>query len=160
MNRRAALSVVLSIVGLAAVVVGIYQELLHFRPMYDATVHTAWDGRISHEERLLSRVAVVGVLGVLASFRWRRAALGAVAASAVVFFYAARAVGHYAAEGSLYTGFSVAGGDAGRFVLGAEPYWLVLGAACLLAGGVVRLYTGRSRTANTTVPADADASIS
>ncbi|QGA82543.1 hypothetical protein [Halomicrobium sp. LC1Hm] len=159
MNGRTALSVVLSVVGLAAVVVGIHQELLQFRPMYDATVETGWGGPVNHEERLLARVAVVGVLGVVASLRWRRAALGAVAASAVVFFYAARAVGHYVAEGSLYTGFSVAGGDAGRFVLGAEPYWLVLGAACLLAGGVTRLYTGRNRTASTTVPADADASI-
>jgi hypothetical protein len=144
MDRRTTVSLALAAAGLVAVVVGVHQELLQFRPMYDATVETGWGGSLNHEERLLARVAVVGLLGVVASLRWRLAAIGSLAAGLVVSFYAARAVAHHAAEGALYTGLPIAGGATGRLLLGTEPYWLLLGGACLVVAGVVRLRTGRT----------------
>lgn len=151
MDPRTALAVVLSAAGLVAVVVGVHQELLAFRPMYDATVETGWGGPLNHEERLLRRVAVLGLLGGVASVRWRLAAVGPIVAGVVVGFYATRAVAYHAAEQALYTGLPVAGGETGRIVFGAEPYWLLLGAACLLGAGVLRL---RVRPSEASDPAD------
>jgi hypothetical protein len=151
MERRTGLAVALSAAGLVAVVVGVQQDLLAFRPMYDATIETGWGGPLNHEERLLGRVAAVGLLGAFASLRWRRAAVGPAVAGVVVGFYAARAVAYHAAEQALYTGLPLAGGETGRIVFGTEPYWLLLGATCLLAAGILGLRVG---TAETSDPAD------
>ena len=152
MDRRTSFALALSVTGLIAVLVGVHQELLQFRPMYDATVETGWGGSLNHEERLLARVAVVGLLGAVASLRWRPAAVCSVGAGLVVSFYAARAVVFHASEQALYTGLPVAGGETGRLLLGTEPYWLLFGGACLVAAGVVRLRTGGSDQSD---PADA-----
>lgn len=151
-DRRTALAVALSAAGLVAVVVGVQQELLAFRPTYDATVETGWGGPLNHEERLLRRFAVVGLLCGVASVRWRLAAVGPAVAGVLVGFYAVRAVAVHVTEPALYTGLRVAGGETGRIVFGAEPYWLLLGAACLLTAGVLRL---RGRPSETSEPADA-----
>jgi len=136
MRPRRLVPVAVAIVGLVAVVVGVRQELVHVAPGYEGTIMTGWGGGLNHEERLLSRLALVGVAGAAATLRWRRLAFVPVATGVVVLFYALRAVLYYALDPGLYVEVSVYSGPT-RFVLGAEPVLLVAGGALLVAAGVV-----------------------
>ncbi|WP_247008476.1 hypothetical protein [Halorientalis litorea] len=136
MNYRALLPAGVAAAGLAAVVVGIHTELLHFRPMYDSTIVTGWGRDLNHEERLLARLSGLALVGALASARWRRAAVLPLAVGGIVLFYVGRAVSYYLTP-ELYTGLPVAGGTTGRRVFGAEPYLLALGALLFVGAAVL-----------------------
>ncbi|GAB3324332.1 hypothetical protein EI982_11750 [Haloplanus rallus] len=136
MRSRRLVPVAVAAAGFAAVVIGIHQGLVHVAPGYEGTVTTGWDGGLNHEERLLARLALIGVVGAAAAHRWRRLAVVPVAAGGVVLFYAARAVLHYALDPGLYVTVSTYGGGSTRFVLGAEPFLLAAGGLLLVAAGV------------------------
>jgi len=137
MQRRRLVSIVLALAGLIAVLVGVRQGLVHVAPSYEGTIMTGWDGPLNHEEQLLTRLAILGVVGSVAALRWRRLAVVPAAVGGVVLFYALRAVLHYALDPGLYVEVSTYAGPS-RFVLGAEPVLLVAGGALLVAAGVVR----------------------
>jgi len=136
MRPRRLVPVALALVGLVAIVIGIRQGLVHVAPGYDGTITTGWGGDLNHEEHLLARLALVGVVGTVAARWWRRLAVVPVATGGVVLFYALRAAMHYALDPGLYVEVSAYGGPT-RFVLGAEPFLLVAGGALLVAAGVV-----------------------
>jgi len=136
MRTRRLVPVAVAIVGLAAIVIGVRQGLVHVAPGYEGTITTGWGGDLNHEERLLSRLGLVGVGGAIAALRWRRLAVVPVATGGVVLFYALRAVLHYAVDPGLYVEVSAYGGRT-EFVLGAEPVLLVGGGALLVVAGVV-----------------------
>ncbi|WP_262176694.1 hypothetical protein [Haloarcula laminariae] len=137
MNRRSLLAVALASVGLGAIVAGSYQELLHVAPAYEGTIETGWGGPRNHQERLLTRVGVLGLLGAVVASRWRYAALASVATGAVVLFYPVRAVLRYALDPGLYTEVTTYSGDTVEYVLGAEPFLLAAGGLLLVAAGVI-----------------------
>jgi hypothetical protein len=134
-RHRRLLPVAVAAVGFVAVAVGVRQGLLHVAPGYEGTIVTGWGRELNHEERLLVRVAAVGVCGSVAALRWRRLAVVPVAAGVVVAFYAFRAVLQYALDPGLYVEVSTYGGTT-RLVLGAEPALLAVGGALLVAAGV------------------------
>jgi len=136
LRHRRVIPVALALTGLVAVVIGVRQGLVHVAPGYEGTVVTGWGGDLNHEERLLTRLGLVGVAGTVAALRWRRLAAVPVATGGVVLFYALRAVTHYALDPGLYTEVRTAGG-ATELVLGAEPILLVVGGGLLVAAGVV-----------------------
>jgi hypothetical protein len=135
-ERVVPVALALAVAGVAVIVVGVHQELVHVAPGYDGTITTGWGGDPNHEERLLVGLALAAVGGAAAARRWRRLALVPVAAGGVVLFYALRAVRHYARDPGLYTEVETHGGESLRFVLGAEPFLLVAGAVLLVAAGV------------------------
>jgi hypothetical protein len=137
MRRKRAIPAVLALAGFVAIVVGVHQGLVHVAPGYEGTITTGWDGPLSHEEILLARLGLVGVVGAVGASRWRRLAVVPAATGAVVLFYALRAVLHYAQDPGLYAPVTAFGGESVRFVLGAEPFLLVAGGALLVAAGVV-----------------------
>ncbi|AZH24153.1 hypothetical protein [Haloplanus aerogenes] len=136
MRPRRLVPVALAIAGLVAIVIGIHQGLVHVAPGYDGTITTGWGGDLNHEERLLARLALVGVVGAVAARRWRRLAVVPAATGGVVLFYALRAALHYALDPGLYVEVSAYGGPT-RLVLGAEPFLLVAGGALLVGAAVV-----------------------
>lgn len=140
MNRRALAAGALALLGCAAVLVGVRQELLHFRPTYDATIHTGWGGEMNHEERLLVQLGALGLLGAIGASRWRPLAVVPAVTGGVVLFYPLRAMARLASDPGIYTGVPMLGDPAGRFVLGAEPFLLVA-AGCLfvVSGGLAHL---------------------
>jgi hypothetical protein len=137
MRTRRLAPVVLAALGALAVAVGVHQDLLHVAPGYEGTITTGWDGPLSHEEVLLARLGLVGLVGAGAAFRWRRLAVVPAATGVVVLFYALRAVLHYARDPGLYATVTAFGGESVRFVLGAEPFLLVAGGALLVAAGAL-----------------------
>jgi hypothetical protein len=126
-----------AVAGSVAVVIGIHQGLVHVAPGYEGSIVSGWGGPLGHEERLLARVSVVGLVGTVATARWRRLAVVPVAAGGLVLFYALRAVLAYARDPGLYTEVSTYAGEPVRFVLGAEPFLLVAGGVLLVAAGVL-----------------------
>jgi hypothetical protein len=146
MRPTRSISAVLALAGFVTVVVGVHQDLLHVAPGYEGTVTTGWDGALSHEEALLARLGLVGVVGAVAASRWRRLAVVPAATGVVVLFYALRAVLHYARDPGLYAPVTAFGGESVRFVLGAEPFLLVTGGTLLVTASVVgwRVRPGRS----------------
>jgi hypothetical protein len=135
MRPKGALPAVLALAGFVAIVVGVHQDLLHVAPGYEGTITTGWDGSLSHEELLLARLGLVGVVGAGAALRWRRLAVVPAATGVVVLLYALRAVLQYARDPGLYAPVTAFGGESVRFVLGAEPFLLVAGGALLVAAG-------------------------
>jgi len=133
MRTRRLVPVAVAVAGLVAIVIGVRQGLVHVAPGYEGTITTGWGGDLNHEERLLARLGVVGVVGTVAALKWRHLAAVPVATGVVVLFYALRAALHYA---GLYVTVSAYGGPT-RFVLGAEPILLVVGGALLVVAGVV-----------------------
>ncbi|WP_251329080.1 hypothetical protein [Haloplanus pelagicus] len=142
MRSRRLVPVALAAAGLAAIVIGVYQGLIHVAPGYEGTIMSGWDGDLNHEERLLVRLGLVAVGGTVTALRWRRLAVVPVVAGGVVAFYALRAIVHYALDPGLYAEVETYGGHSTRFVLGAEPFLLVAGAVLLAAAGV-RAWTAR-----------------
>ncbi|USZ69833.1 hypothetical protein NGM10_15620 (plasmid) [Halorussus salilacus] len=143
MERRAFLPGGLAVAGALMVLIGIHQDLLLVRPAYEGAIETGWDGPISHEERLLAQASVLGLLGGIATVRWRFGAVLPLAVGGVVLSYSVRAVGHYARDPGLYTGVPFVGRATSRYVLGLEPYMLVGAGLLFVASGVVGI---RSRT--------------
>ncbi|WP_416838866.1 hypothetical protein [Haloferax sp. DFSO52] len=137
MDRQRILAVALAVVGFAAIVVGIQQELLHVAPGYEGTIETGWGGRINHEERLLAQLAGVGVVGTLVTLRWKYAAVVPLVIGGVELGYSIRAVLHYVQDPGLYTQVQKYDGTTTRLILGAEPFLLVAGGLFLLGAGVV-----------------------
>ncbi|AXG08985.1 hypothetical protein [Haloplanus rubicundus] len=137
MRPKRAIPAVLALAGFVTIAVGVHQGLVHVAPGYEGTITTGWDGALSHEEVLLARLGLVGVVGAGAAFRWRRLAVVPAATGVVVLSYAFRAVLHYAQDPGLYAPVTAFGGASVRFVLGAEPFLLVAGGALLVAAGVV-----------------------
>lgn len=137
-RRRRLGALLAAVVGFGAVLVGIHQELLHVGAAYEGTIETGWGGALNHEERLLASLGAFGVVVavVAVATRWKRAAVVPSAAGAVVLFYVARAVLHYALDPGLYTEVSVHG-DTMLFVLGAEPFSLAVGGGALVVAGVL-----------------------
>ena len=154
-NRRPLAVVALAALGCLAVVVGVERELLHVASGDDGLIQTGWDGRLGHEEVLLRRVSAVGAVGALAATRWRRAAVVPAAAGGVVLFYALRTVAHYAMEPGFYQETTATvGGEPTKFVLGVEPFLVVLGGLLLVAAGAVgwRMHEAAGDAAETTKP--------
>jgi hypothetical protein len=90
MRPKRAIPPVLALAGFVTIVVGVHQGLVHVAPGFEGTITTGWDGALSHEEVLLARLGLVGVVGAGAALRWRRLAVVPVATGAVVLFYALR----------------------------------------------------------------------
>lgn len=144
MKQRRYGPLLLGVLGCVAVVVGVYQGLVHVAPGYEGTIMSGWDGPLSHEEVLLAQLSVVGLGGVVAARRWRQLAGVPLAAGGIVLFYAFRAVvGLVQSPRPLYREFSPRGGGfAGEpvvFVLGAEPFLLVAGGLLLVGAGIAGL---------------------
>ncbi|WP_255148676.1 hypothetical protein [Halorarius halobius] len=137
MRTRRLAPVALAVAGLAAVVVGVHQGLVHVAPGYEGTIQSGWDGPLSHEERLLARLAVVGAVGAAGALRWRRLAVVPAAAGGVVLLYVLRAMATYLQDPGLYTETTTYGGDPVMFVFGAEPFLLLAGGGLLVTAGVV-----------------------
>ncbi|KAB1192273.1 hypothetical protein GJR96_01975 [Haloferax sp. MBLA0076] len=136
MTRQRILAVAVAIVGFAAIVVGIHQELLHVAPGYTGTIETGWSGPLNHGENLLARLAGVGVVGTLATLRWKYAAVVPLGVGGVEIGYSLVAVFTYVQSPGLYTTVQTSGGTT-RFLLGAEPFLLVAGGLLLLVAGLV-----------------------
>lgn len=137
MRWRTTLPGVLAAAGMLAVLVGIHQELVLVRPLYEGSITTGWSGPINHEERLLAQLGVLGLLGALTTVRWRSGAAVPVAVGGIVFFYSLRAAGYYAQDPGLYTGLPYLGRATSRFILGGEPYWLVGAGVLFVAAGII-----------------------
>ena len=136
MQHRRHLPVVLAGLGAVAIVVGIHQGLVHVAPGYEGRVVSGWGGPLNHEERHLAGVAILGVAGAAISLRSRWLAAVPALSGGVVLFYALRATLHYVRDPGLYTPVETYGGETVRYIIGAEPALLVVGALLLAAAGV------------------------
>lgn len=136
MESRDVIPAGLALTALALVVVGIHQELLTTRFAGGPIIETGWGGDLSYQERQLGAL-VAGALPVAAaSARYRRAGYLVQAVGAVVLGATLLATTHWIGQPEVYTGLPVAGGASGVFVLGAEPYLLVVGGLLLVGAGV------------------------
>lgn len=135
MDRRSLLPLGLALAGLAAILVGLHQELVTVRPAYDGSITTGWGRDLNAGERQLGALAT-GALPVAAvTVRYPRARY---LLQAVGLFVAGRALYasvHWLLQPDVYTGIPIAGGTSGELVLGAEPYLLVVGGLLLVAAG-------------------------
>lgn len=137
MEHEQRIPVILAVAGFAAIVIGIYQGLIHVAPGYEGTIMTGWGGDLNHEERLLAGVGAVGTGGTVALFRWKRLAIVPVATGGVVLFYALRAILQTVQNVRLYTETTMYEDAPVVFILGAEPFLLIAGGLLLVgAGGV------------------------
>ncbi|MFC7081977.1 hypothetical protein [Halorussus caseinilyticus] len=142
MENRGLVPVMMAVTGCAAVVVGVYQGLVHVAPGYEGTIVSGWGGDLSHQEVLLAQLGVVGVGGAVAALRWKRLASVPFAMGGIVLFYALRAVFDlFRSPGRpLYREFSPQApgfeGETVVFVLGAEPFLLAGGALLLIGSGI------------------------
>ena len=137
MRTKPVLPVVVAVAGLAGIVVGIYQGLVHVAPGYGGTISSGWGGTLNHEERLLASIAAVGIGGTVASLRWKRFCAVPVAAGGVVLFYALRAILQYVQTVPLYAETTTRSGEPVVFILGAEPFLLILGGVLLVGAGLL-----------------------
>lgn len=132
-----ALPLALAIAGFAAIVIGIYQGLVHVAPGYgELTIVTGWGGDLNHEERLLAALGAVGLGGTVGLRKWARLAVVPVAMGAIVLFYALRAMLEYVQRLPLYTEVQTYGGDPAMFIFGAEPFLLIGGGLLLIGAGI------------------------
>lgn len=149
MNRLDLVAVGMAIAGFGAIVIGIHQELLHVGPLYEGTIETGWGGSLNHEERLLARVAALGVGGTVAMVRWKYVAVVPIAVGIVELVYPLRAVLHHARHTGLYTEVTMADGTVTRVVLGAEPFLLILGGILTIGACIVGWKSHTTRGDNT-----------
>lgn len=153
MDNRQLLPVALAVAGFVAIVVGIYQGLIHVAPGYEGRIMSGWGGELNHEELLLARVGVVGIVGAVAALRWKRLSLVPVAMGGVVLFYALRALVLTVQDTRLYAETTTYGGDSVVFILGAEPFLLLAGGGLLVSAGVVGWrYTSRGNDETSSTP--------
>lgn len=141
MVRTRYVPVMLAVAGCAAIVLGIFQGLVHVAPGYEGTITTGWDGPLSRQEVLLGLLGAGGVGGTIAAHRWKRLAGVPVAVGGVVLFYTARAVyGQFRARRPLYREFHIYGGgfdgEPIMFILGLEPFLLAGGGILLIGAGL------------------------
>lgn len=146
MDRRRSLAVGAAVAGFLAVLVGIFQGLVHVAPAYEGTITTGWDGALNHEELLLAQLGAFGVVGAVASLRWRHLAVAPLFVGGVVTFYTVRAVLHYARNPGLYTEVTTHSGGAVRYVLGAEPFLLGGGGLLFVAAALGGWRSHRGQT--------------
>ncbi|WP_135851981.1 hypothetical protein [Halorussus salinus] len=145
MKNRRLVPVGVAVVGCAAIVVGVYQGLIHVAPGYEGTIVSGWGGDLNHEELLLAQLGAVGVGGAVAATRWKRAATVPLVTGGIVLFYALRAVvGLFLSPTRpLYREFSPPApgfeGETVVFVLGAEPFLLAAGGLLLAGSGIAGL---------------------
>jgi hypothetical protein len=132
----------MAIAGCAAIVIGVYQGLVHVAPGYEGTIVSGWGGGLNHEEVLLVQLGVVGVGGAVAALRWKRLASVPFAVGGIVLFYALRAVfsAFQSPARPLYREFSPRApgfeGETVMLILGAEPFLLAGGGLVLMGAGV------------------------
>lgn len=157
MRRRFLLTVGLAAVGLVAVVTGTFQELLHVAPGYSGTIDTGWGNSLNHEEKLLSRLALLGVMGAVASTKWKLSSIIPVAVGGVILFYPVRAILHYVQDPGLYTEVTTYDGTTMKLVLGAEPFLLIAGGILLITAGIYGWRNHPNPADNTEGPAEATA---
>ncbi|WP_128476860.1 hypothetical protein [Halorussus pelagicus] len=142
MENHRLVPVVMAVAGCAAVVVGVYQGLVHVAPGYEGAIVSGWGGDLNHEEVLLAQLGVVGVGGAIGALRWKRLASVPFVMGGVVLFYALRAVFNLfqSSRRPLYREFSPQApgfeGETVVFVLGAEPFLLAGGALLLIGAGI------------------------
>lgn len=141
MQRYRAVPVAIALAGLVAVLVGVFQGLVHVAPGYEGTITTGWDGGLNHEEQLLAALGGVGVAGAALSLRWKRLAAVPAAVGGVVLFYAVRAMAGYVLNGlPLYTETTLPRStEPVVYVFGAEPFLLVAGGLLFVGAGIARL---------------------
>ncbi|UPV72932.1 hypothetical protein M0R89_10270 [Halorussus limi] len=149
MENNLLVPVVMAVAGCVAIVIGVYQGLVHVAPGYEGTIVSGWDGDLSHEEVLLVQLGAVGVGGAVAALWRKRLATVPFATGGIVVFYAFRAVFSWfrSSRRPLYREFSPRApgfeGETVVFVLGAEPF-LVAGGGLLLVGAGIA--TSKFRT--------------
>lgn len=137
--------VVMAIAGCAAIVIGVYQGLVHVAPGYEGTIMSGWGGDLNHEEVLLAQLGAVGVGGAVAGLRWKRLASVPFVIGGIVLFYALRAIFYRfrSPRRPLYREFSPQApgfeGETVMFILGAEPFLLAGGGLLLIGAGIAGL---------------------
>ncbi|UPV99008.1 hypothetical protein M0R88_10770 [Halorussus gelatinilyticus] len=142
MENRRLVPVVMAVAGCTAIVIGVYQGLVHVAPGYEGTITAGWGGDLNREEILLVQLGVVGVGGAVAALRWKRLASVPFATGGIVLFYAFRAVGPFLRSPTrpLYREFSPGApgfeGESVMLVLGAEPFLLAGGGLLLVGAGI------------------------
>lgn len=142
MENRRVVPIGMAIAGCAAIVIGVYQGLIHVAPGYEGTITTGWGGDLNHEEVLLVQLGAVGVGGAVAALRWKRLASVPFAVGGIALLYALRAVfsAFQSPTRPLYREFSPRTpgfeGETVMLVLGAEPFLLAGGGLLLLGAGV------------------------
>ena len=157
MDRRTILPVGLAFVGLVTVLVGLHQDLLTVRAAYDGTVTTGWGRDLNHTERKLGLLATVALPVAAAAARYRYAGYLVQAAGAAVTWAALSASVHWLLDPVVYSGLPVAGGTSGAFVLGAEPYLLLVGGLLLVAAGVAGAHPSPYGVSDSDAPRSASA---
>lgn len=151
METREIVPVMMAAVGCTAIVIGVYQGLVHVAPGYEGTIMTGWDGDLNHEEELLALLGAVSVGGSVAALRWRRLGSVPLVVGGIVLFCALRAIFSIFRSPNypLYREFSPRApgfeGETVMFILGAEPFLLIAGGLLLMGAGIKRL---RLRTPN------------
>ncbi|MFC4449136.1 hypothetical protein [Halorussus aquaticus] len=149
MKTRRIVPVAMAVTGCLAVVIGVYQGLVHIAPGYEGTITSGWGGDLNHEEVLLVQLGAVGVVGTVGAARWKRLASVPVAMGSIVLFYPLRAVFHWFQSRSrpLYREFSPPApsyeGETVVIILGAEPF-LVAGGGLLLVGAGIAAWRLRT----------------
>jgi hypothetical protein len=157
MKRSDVAPVVLAVAGFAAIAVGIHQGLVHVAPGYEGTIMTGWGGELNHEEWLLAWMGAIGIAGAAVSLRWRRLSMIPVVMGGIVLFYALRAVVYQFQNMKLYTKTTIYSGDTVVFILGAEPFLLIIGGLLLVAAGITGLRRHTNRENSKITPASASA---
>ena len=137
--------IILALAGFAAIVIGVYQGLVHVAPGYEGTIMSGWGGKLNHTERLLAGLGAVGVGGTVAASRWKHLAVVPAAIGGVVLFFGVRAILQKIRNLPLYTEVTTYGGNRVVFILGVEPFLLIAGGFLLVGAGIVewRRHTGR-----------------
>lgn len=133
------ITVSLAIAGAVIIMVGVFQELVHVAPEYEATITTGWGGKLNHEEQLIGGLSLVGVGGMVAALRWNRFSIIPTAVGGIVLFYALRALLQTMLNFTLYTETTLYNGDVAVFILGTEPFLLTLGGLLLIGSGIWQL---------------------
>jgi hypothetical protein len=144
----------LALLGLLAVAVGVYQDLLRIVPAAAGTIETAWGRHLVRGEYLLLLWAVIGGVGAVAAVRYRLAAVVPVVMGSIVLLGTGNTVLRYEREIGLYTPVPTPGGDGAQHALGAEPFLLVAGALLLVAAGAAGWWAHADRPGTSTDDAE------
>ncbi|WP_254822170.1 hypothetical protein [Haloglomus halophilum] len=140
----------LALLGLLAVVVGVYQDLLRIMPASAGSIETPWGRDPTQGEYLLLLWAGIGVVGAVAAIRWRLAAVAPAVMGSIVLLGTGNTVLRYEREIGLYTPVPTPGGDRAQHALGAEPFLLVAGALLLVGAGGVGWWAHAERPGSST----------